>query len=101
MHVPCVHHTGGHTRARRTLQCTKYYVTHAVVRDGAHCGAQYTMALSLYYGTRCLERDDVSPLCAQRLHRSLGRRRPLPLDVGMRTHGGLLHLVRMRLRLWG
>jgi|NorSeaMetagenome_1021524.scaffolds.fasta_scaffold151964_2 hypothetical protein len=57
------------------------------------------MALPLDYGTRCLERDDVSPLCVQRVHRSLGRRHPLPLDVGMRTHGGLLHLARMRLRL--
>ena len=57
------------------------------------------MALSLDYGTRCLERDDVSPLCVQRVHRSRGRRHPLPLDVGMRTHGGLLHLARMRLRL--
>ena len=84
---------------RDALCNTMYYVTHAVVRDGAHCGAQYTMALSLYYGTRCLERDDVSPLCAQRLHRSFGCRRPLPLDVGMRTHGGLLHLARIRLRL--
>ena len=75
----------------------------------------YTTALSLYYGTitieyygtitieyygtRRLERDDVNPPCAQRLHRGLGRRRPLPLDVAMRAHGGLLHLARRRLRL--
>ena len=76
-----------------------YYGTITIEYYGTITIEYYGTITIEYYGTRRLERDDVNPPCAQRLHRGLGRRRPLPLDVAMRAHGGLLHLARRRLRL--